>query len=379
MSSPPAQLPASDTLPDLLLTLTALTGEFPVSQVERLPGSDSYKALTVKRLKKSRLLRGYYRDGLRGLRLTATAKKILLEDSPDRFTPFLTGNAETNTPKSEVTRRLRLYRMAEVLITMNNAGVSVFPWEKADVFSPGYSGEPVICPCYYTSRELKEIGPQGTKIRGSRATGVLLVDGGFFAVYNTASSEMKWEYQAELRLKALLQIELCQRRLPRQFQNARQEAIVFGTGMGQMEVLMGADGRIGHNYFVLDGSYEHFYYLTNDHHGEVILQLLCEDELKQALDDILMENLTASRPGWPVENDAFDEADSPVLFGYTCDMPRIKRFDTALSLHEQHGVLICFDFQEEALRRICGQRVALQSIDFDAFERSVSYFPQATD
>ena len=58
MSSNPAQLPASDTLPDLLLTLTALTGEFPVSQVERLPGSDSYKALTVKRLKKSRLLRG---------------------------------------------------------------------------------------------------------------------------------------------------------------------------------------------------------------------------------------------------------------------------------------------------------------------------------
>lgn len=37
------------------------------------------------------------------------------------------------------------------------------------------------------------------------------------------------------------------------------------------------------------------------------------------------------------------------------------------------GTLICFDYQEEALREICGQRVILQSIDFQQFERSVLY------
>ena len=66
-------LPAPDTLPDLLLTLTALSGEFPTVQVNRLPGADSYKALAVKRLKREKLLRTYYRDGLRGLRLTSAA------------------------------------------------------------------------------------------------------------------------------------------------------------------------------------------------------------------------------------------------------------------------------------------------------------------
>lgn len=60
-----------DTLPGLLLTLTALTGEFPTDLVQRLPGSASYKEAVVKRLKRERLLRTYYHDGLRGLRLTA--------------------------------------------------------------------------------------------------------------------------------------------------------------------------------------------------------------------------------------------------------------------------------------------------------------------
>lgn len=37
------------------------------------------------------------------------------------------------------------------------------------------------------------------------------------------------------------------------------------------------------------------------------------------------------------------------------------------------GTLICFDYQEKALREICGQCVMLQSIDFQQFERSVLY------
>ena len=69
MGAPTSSLPAPDTLPGLLLTLTALAGEFPTSLVHRLPGSDSYKEAAVKRLKREKLLRTYYHDGLRGLRL----------------------------------------------------------------------------------------------------------------------------------------------------------------------------------------------------------------------------------------------------------------------------------------------------------------------
>lgn len=368
-------LPAPDTLPSLLLTLTALSGEFPTAQVNRLPGADSYKAFAVKRLKREKLLHTYYRDGLRGLRLTGAAKRLLLAQAPDRFLPLLSGDTATNAPKYTIPHRLRLHRMAEVLVTMHNTGISSFPWEKPAVFQPILPGadSAIVCPVYYSSREVKEIGPQAAQIRGSRATGLLLTEGGIFVVYNTGSGQMKWEYKAELRLKALLQTEVCQYRLPKQFQSTGLRALVFGDGMGPLELFMGAGDSKTKNYFVLDGSYEHFYYLTNDRRGEFSLRLLCDADLKAALDEILSEDLSEGRPDWSVENDALDGNGAPVLFAYSCDMPRIRRFDAALDLHGLMGTLICFDFQLEALRRVCGPRVRFQSINFEALERSVVY------
>ena len=373
-------LPATNTLPGLLLTVTALAGELPVSLLSRLPGANSYKEFALKRLKRDKLLRTYYSDGLRGLRLTAHAKRLLLAAYPDRFLRCFTGDTATNAPKYTVPHRLRLYRMAEVLVTMLNTDVLALPWEKPPLFypSPPPTDINISHPAYYSSREIKEIGPQAAKIRGSRATGVLLTDGGIFIVYNTASSPMKWEYRAELRLKALLQIEVCQHRLPQQFAGAELSAIVFGDGMAPMEAFMDVGENRMHNYFILDGSIEHFYYLTNDHRGEAILQLLYNRGLKASLDQILSEDLSANKPNWLAENDAIDDTGNPVLFAYTCDMPRIRRFDTALMLHDLSGTIFCFDFQSDALRRICSPRIAIQSIDFDAFERSICHTEESS-
>ena len=91
------------------------------------------------------------------------------------------------------------------------------------------------------------------------------------------------------------------------------------------------------------------------------------------LDAILADGLSEQIPNWRIENDAIDSEGDPVLFAYTCDFPRIRRFDTALELHGMAGTLICFDYQEDAIQRVCGHRVSLQSIDFQQFERGVLY------
>lgn len=376
MSSPTSPLPSPDSLSGLLLTLTALSGEIPSALVGRLPGSDYYKQKVVKALKRENLLRTYYRDGLRGLRLTTAAKRLLAASQPDRYLPLFTGETATNAPKYSVPHRLRLHRMAEVLVTAYNAGLLSFPWEKPAVFQPEpEETELYVGPAYYSSREVKEMGAQATLFRGSRSTGVLLTDNGIFAVYNTADTRMKWEYKAELRLKSMLQVDLCHGRLAKRYRNISPSAIVFGDGMGQLENLMGPGSKETRNYLILDGSFRSFHYLTLDHRGEVVLQLLCDPELKAALDEILSEDLSEGRPNWLMEHDAMDEAGGPVLFGYTCDMPRIRRFDEGLGLHKLTGTVFCFDFQEEALRRVCGPRVTLQGIDFEAFEGSVLNIP----
>ena len=214
MAQKEKQAPPLDTAAGLLLTLTAMSGELPTAQVNRLPGGDAYKIKVVKRLKKDKLLRTYYSDGLRGFRLTSTAKRLLMTSWAELFCPYLTGSSETNILKSELIRRLRLYRMAEVLVTMYNAGVAAFPWQKPDVFGPTPPSDDtwIEWSVYYSSREVKEIGSQQDKIRGSRATGVLLTEEDVFAVYNTGASEMKWEHNAELRLQVLLMMDLWRER-----------------------------------------------------------------------------------------------------------------------------------------------------------------------
>lgn len=379
MSKSKEKVYSLDSLSALLLTLIALSGEFPTDQIVRLPSTGAYKEKVIKSLKNGGLIRTYYRDGLRGLRLTAAAKKQLATDWPDRFSPLFTGDTMTNAPKYTVPHRLRLHRMAEVLVMLLNAGVSTFPWQKPIIFTPTPLDQaPYIeRPAYFSSREVKSLGASATKIRNSRSVGVLLTDGCIFSVYNTGPGLMKWEYQAEMRLKALLQIELRQNRLSGQFGDAEQCAILFGADMGQVPVLLDTDNK-SRDHFIQDGSYHHFYFLTNDHHGEVILHLLCDSQEKAALDSILFQGLDPPRPNWPVVNDAMD-GDSPVLFGYTCDMPRIKKFDYALHIQDRTGTLYCFDFQEDAMRQICGPNVEIQHIDFEAYEGSVFHQPQETD
>lgn len=144
--------------------------------------------------------------------------------------------------------------------------------------------------------------------------------------------------------------------------------MILGNSMDLAYQILTSTGGRKHDFFMLDGSYEHFLYLTNDHQGEVILALLCDPGKTAELDRILLQGLTARQPGLAIEHDGISPDGSPVLFGYFCDLPRIARFNTSLELSERPGTLICFDFQAEVLRSYCGSRMRFQTIDFTKFE-----------
>lgn len=297
------------------------------------------------------------------------AKALLLADRPERFEFYLTGNADTNMLKCEINRRLRLHRIAETYITMENAGVAIFRDEKPDVFAPeGSAVGRIEAPAFYNSREVKELGVDFVKIRSARSVGILLAEPGVFVVYNSGNAVMKWSYKSEMRTKALMRTILCQQRLSAGYRPDAVHGLILGDGMELAYQLFTSTGGAKHNYFVLDGNYEHFYFLTNDHRGEVILRLLCDPAKTAALNRVLSQGFTAKEPGWLVENDAIDTTGNPVLFAYFCDMPRIVRFNNALQLQNRTGTLICFDFQSPILRRYCGEQVSLQTIDFEKFE-----------
>jgi hypothetical protein len=130
------KLPGKQSQAYRILSLIAISGEFPANQIKRLPGGHEYKIKLIKMLKRKKFIKTYYRDKLRGYRLTNPTKEILLTDNSERFTFYLTGNSDTNILKSEITRRLRLKSIAETFVTMQNAGIAIYKDDKPDVFGP---------------------------------------------------------------------------------------------------------------------------------------------------------------------------------------------------------------------------------------------------
>ncbi|MCG4468710.1 hypothetical protein L0P50_07325 [Lawsonibacter sp. DFI.6.74] len=169
-------------------------------------------------------------------------------------------------------------------------------------------------------------------------------------------------------VEEIIETLICQQRLSPQFRHEDVHGLILGNSMDLAYQILTSTGGRKHDFFMLDGSYEHFLYLTNDHQGEVILALLCDPGKTAELDRILLQGLTARQPGLAIEHDGISPDGSPVLFGYFCDLPRIARFNTSLELSERPGTLICFDFQAEVLRSYCGSRMRFQTIDFTKFE-----------
>ena len=91
-----------------LMELIAISGECSPRVLAHLHLSTSYGEKLITRLKKEGCIRTHYKDGLRGYRLTGRGKKLLLGENPARFSFYLSGSSDTNQPRSEYPRRLRL-------------------------------------------------------------------------------------------------------------------------------------------------------------------------------------------------------------------------------------------------------------------------------
>jgi len=366
------KLPGRQSQAYTILSLIAVSGELPVGQIKRLPGGDEYKIKLIKTLKQKKFITTYYRDKLRGHRLTNTAKEMLLTDNGERFTFSLTGNSETNLLKSEITRRLRLHSIAETLVTMHNAGVAIYRDDKPDIFSPDNTKDSlsVTAPVFYNSREMKNYGADFDNIRGARSVGVLLSESKIFAAYNTRGSGMKWSYKAEIKTKTLLEGILSIECMPRQYFGRKIRGLMFGDSMEQLYELFTSTGGSKKRSFTLDDTYENFLYLPNDANGEMVLWLICDDEKTQELNYMLSQDYNERQIGMRVINDAVDENGDPVLFAYDCDMARIDKFNGGVDMFNgMKGTLYCFDFQADVLRRYCCDNITIETIKTDKFKK----------
>ena len=359
------------------MQLIAIVGDFSADEVKRMDGGEQYKTKIIADLKRKKLIKAYNKDSIRSFRLTANGKQMLLADNRSRFSFYFNGGSDTNQIRSDLIRRLRLHRIAQTVLTMKHTGIALFPDEKPDIFgccenATDLPQSPPRIPAFYSSRETKNNGIEANKIRGTRAVGILLSATDLFLVHNTGDAVMKWDAKSEMRMKAVLR-NLCNQQLSITHANTTIKAIMLGSTIDMGYQLLTGNGGAKHNYFMLDGSFEQFHYVTHDHAGEVLLKLLCDAPLRMKLNATLTQDLTEPDMKMLIENDGLDESGNPILLAYDFNMPRIARFNTALHLQDRRGTVICFDYQRDVLSAFFGGRVTIRTIDLQKFERR--FFP----
>lgn len=360
-----------------LLSLTALSGECSPDILSRLGIGPSYGEKLVTKLKDEGLIKTHYKDRLRGYRLACGGKKLLLAQNPERFSFYLSGNTETNHPRSDYPRRLRLQQASHIYAMLLNAGITFFRDEKPLIFrEEPQAGESarMPLPIFYHSREIKELGTEAVKIGNSRIMGILFAPGCIYALFHTGTAPIKWEYQTELRVKTFLSHHISRGILSRgsiepcYHPDTPIRVLFIGSGMDTALKLMESTGGFQKSYFCLDSSFDYFHYVPDDAAGETTLRLLCSPALQKALRSLLLSDLQPPCPDYGLEHDAVSEG-MPVLLAFDFDMLRLSRFRTALSFHGLAGNLVCFDFQKPVLQQYFGDAAAIETIDLYKFER----------
>ena len=361
-----------------LMELTAISGECSTRVLAHFHLNTSYGEKLITRLKKDGNLRTHYKDGLRGYRLTNRGKKLLIAENPARFSFYLSGSSDTNRPRSDFPRRLRLQQASIAYAMLQGAGVEIYRDRKAPLFCPGTGNNLTVpynmtLPTFYHSREVKELGAEAVKINNSRSIGILLAPECIYAVFCSGGALMKWEYRTELKVKALLSYHASRGILsgmgggPRYHPDTPIKALIIGEGMDTALKLMESTGGFQKSYFYLDSSFDFFHYIPDDAAGITMLRLLCSPSLQKALRSLLLSDLQPPCPDYGLEHDAVSDG-MPVLLAFDFDMLRLSRFRTALSFHGLTGSLICFDFQKPTLQQYFGDAAIIDTISLKKFE-----------
>lgn len=349
----------------LLLELTAISGEYPAENISKIIPAKSYAKKVISSLISDKQIKLVSRGKLRGYRLEIKAKRKLLAENPDRFADYLEGAVDTNKLRTDHTRRLRLHSSAKVYTLMHTVGVRIFKDTKPAIYparaSPSQTKLGITAPCFYSSREQKDENAQA--MRGSQAIGTLLTPTHVFAVYNTRNSQSDWRGMVEMRYRAIVQDDIC-KRLP-QYSNVHMGGIMLADSLDALENFFTPQAKTeaAHNFAAK--TYQPFYFITHDTNGEAQLRILCDNSKIHSLEAAMQKGLKPADGKFPIVHDALTEDGNPVLFCCLPNIPRLVQFRNGTLLHDKCGMVIAFDFQREVLSRYLGDGVDFKPLSLD--------------
>jgi len=349
-----------------ILELIAISIDYPCRLMNRFECSSRSAYRCIDKLIDEGYVKKYKKDGICSLRLTRKGQAYLLDNNPSRF-----GNdsEKKRYGKSDMVKRLRLHRIVSTYTSMKNSGIKIFLDEKPKMFLPGEDGDVIIDkPAFYSAIEIKELGLECTKIKFSRAVGVLLcVNNMGFIVYNTDNSLMKWSSMAEQRLYGVLMGIL----LNRGIQIDDFPALMIGNDMETAKTQLLSTGGVKNSFFKLDNTFNEFYYVPLNKDGDFLLKILSDYTLRKKIKKLVMQSFRINANILPFASNGVDSEDRAVLLAYEFDMEKIRKFKSGLEMFEEKGIVICFEFQRKVLEEYFGNLARIITVNKEMVEKEL--------
>ena len=342
--------------------MIAICKELPAKLTGQVVGSDSYAEALITRLKREGFIAVRSGDGDRGYVLKAKGRRYVLE-AYEADTAFFLQGAGKGHVKSEVHKRIRLHRMSEVWVFFLKAGVCIFQSQKPALGS-GFGKNGVETAAYYGSLEFKG---DFEAIKGSRACGVLLSGNSAYVVYNTMEQRMKWAKKMERSMRTWTE-----KLLLKKGSLHAADALIFGENPGFLCELLESDGGIRKNLFQVDDIYERYYYVPMWDRAMVQIWLLLDGEKQERLKQFLGGILSRKREKEYAICDGYDRQGNPIYFCHELEMRHLLRVKQEIAWHHG-GIVVCLDYQEEALRTYFGEGIEIHAV---ITERLAEYLQQ---
>lgn len=355
-TQPPQPLSKLLSKKEKLLTITALSGEFPCDNFHRLHISSSYAKLLRHNLYQEGMIKSLSDDCLKGLVLTSKGIEVLKQKEPERYRYI------SDKKRTEVSRRYRRQLFARTYCSLLNADIEFLPDRKPFVFArrrsqPYIVGSPLIRPSllsdepvFYSSIEIKyELEDHVQQIRNSAMTGLVLNRNNCFVLYNIGENRFPLSYATELKAGIMVASGTFL-----EMKKASSNAVFLVRDFSIADELIygSKEKKTAPSKVILNGAYKHIYLIPENESGDIQLRVLCHPPFRELIEDTFFESFGDSNPNYKIINDGFDGHGNPVLNGCFLDVVRLLKFKRGLLTNDIPGRVLCFDFQMEFVAKL---------------------------
>lgn len=372
-----------------LLNLVCQTGELPYRALRVLGKSTDYTQKSVKNLVK----KGYLR-----IEKTSIGKTILLGKNKEYLEQYLFDNAAMiheeavkNTyyvPDSGDTKEKRTYkktlrtrnfRLAKATAFLHACGVYVF--SDGSPYKPNLMRDKLTGTeeAFYLSNDIKQLMAIDDKKIPSRSLGCLVHGNDFYVTYYLDQTIPKTTQDTERKSKLHMEYMFGGSYLPMNRGNSRVEikkCLLITENYPLLTRIFSIEKQRQNRYyspnlFIVDDTYDEYYYLPFGREGIRIYKMLFKDKEKLIYLPISNKKTEITN----VDCDGIDDEGNFELSFLDCEIKQLKRFlSMAEYFVERHleskFVIYCYDFQAETLKSLVGENIKIFSFTLEQVEEA---------